>query len=67
MVGFRAELDEEASGPLQPDGEEIVDLRWFSREELAADSAGIVLPGPTSIARQMIEDWFGQPMESGPW
>jgi NAD+ diphosphatase len=67
MVGFRAELDEEASGPLQPDGQEIVDLRWFSREELAADSAGIVLPGPTSIARQMIEDWFGQPMESGQW
>jgi NAD+ diphosphatase len=67
MVGFRAELDEKASGPLRPDGQEIVDLRWFSREELAAESAGIVLPGPTSIARQMIEDWFGRPMESDRW
>jgi len=67
MVGFRAELDEEASGALRPDGTEIIDLRWFSREELEAALPTIALPGPTSIARQMIEHWFGRPLVSGPW
>ena len=67
MVGFRAELDEEASGALRPDGTEIIDLRWFSRDELEAALPTIALPGPTSIARQMIEDWFGRPLVSGPW
>jgi NAD+ diphosphatase len=67
MVGFTAELDEEASGELRPDGTEIVDLRWFSREELRGALGDIALPGPTSIARQMIEDWFGEPLVSGPW
>ena len=67
MVGFRAELDEEASGALRPDGTEIIDLRWFSRDELQAALPTIALPGPTSIARQMIEHWFGRPLVSGPW
>ncbi len=67
MVGFRAELDEDASGELRPDGTEIVDLRWFTREELVQASQEIVLPGPTSIARQMIDHWCGQPLVSGPW
>jgi NAD+ diphosphatase len=67
MVGFRAELDEDASGALRPDGTEIIDLRWFSREELEAALPTIALPGPTSIARQMIEHWFGKSPVSGPW
>ena len=67
MVGFRAELDHEASGPLRPDGTEIVDLRWFSRDDLAASLGEIVLPGKTSIARAMIEDWFGEPLPEGVW
>jgi NAD+ diphosphatase len=67
MVGFRAELDAAASGALRPDGTEIIDLRWFSRDELEAALPTIVLPGPTSIARQMIEHWYGRPLVSGPW
>jgi NAD+ diphosphatase len=67
MVGFRAELDESASGRLRPDGTEIIDLRWFSREELESSLGDIVLPGPTSIARQMIDDWFGKPLVSPSW
>jgi NAD+ diphosphatase len=35
-------------------------LRWFTREELAASLNDIVLPGRTSIARVLIEEWFGQ-------
>lgn len=67
MVGFRARLDHEASGDLTPDGTEIIDLRWFSREDLRDALDEIVLPGPTSIARAMIEDWYGGPLPVKPW
>jgi NAD+ diphosphatase len=60
MVGFRATLDEAHAMELRPDGTEIIDLRWFSREDLSAALGTILLPGRTSIARAMIEDWFGQ-------
>jgi len=65
MVGFHAELDHDASGELTPDGTEIVDLRWFSREELAGSVGEIILPGRTSIARAMIEHWYGSELPDG--
>jgi NAD+ diphosphatase len=64
MVGFRALADPEGSWTQSPDGAEILDLRWFSRSELIGALGEIVLPGPTSIARYMIEDWFGGPIEA---
>jgi NAD+ diphosphatase len=69
MLGFRAEVapgvDPEA---LIADGEEIVKLRWFTREELLASLEEIVLPGPVAIARVLIEQWLGQPLDqSAPW
>jgi NAD+ diphosphatase len=60
MVGFRAELDPEVATDLRPDGTEIIDLRWFSRSELKTSLGAIMLPGRTSIARAMIEDWLGE-------
>jgi NAD+ diphosphatase len=60
MVGFRAELDHSVPMNLRPDGMEIVDLRWFSRTELKESLGAIMLPGRTSIARAMIEDWLGE-------
>lgn len=63
MLGFRATVDPDVASTLTPDGEEILDLRWFSREELAASLDSIALPGPTSIARAILEDWFGGPIE----
>ena len=60
MVGFRAELDPVVAMDLRPDGTEIIDLRWFSREELLSSLGSITLPGKTSIARAMIEDWLGE-------
>jgi NAD+ diphosphatase len=60
MVGFLAEADPE--GPLDPvaDGVEIREVRWFSRDELAAAvGEGLRLPGRTSIARAIIEHWYG--------
>ena len=60
MVGFSAQVDPAHSLELQPDGTEIVDLRWFSREELRNSREHVSLPGRPSIARAMIEDWMGQ-------
>ncbi|MEO6532737.1 MAG: NAD(+) diphosphatase [Pseudolysinimonas sp.] len=62
MVGFRARVAPGSSTVGRPDGEEILELRWFSRDELtAANAAGeIRLPGATSIARAIIDDWYGE-------
>lgn len=62
MLGFRAIVDPSLESRFTPDGQEILDLRWFSREELAASLDEIALPGPTSIARAILEDWFGGPI-----
>ncbi len=62
MLGFRATVDPAQESSLQPDGEEILDLRWFSRDELTAALDDIALPGGTSIARAILEDWYGGPI-----
>lgn len=62
MLGFRASVDSTQESRLQPDGEEILDLRWFSRDELTASLDEIALPGGTSIARAILEDWYGGPI-----
>ncbi|MDE2591499.1 MAG: NAD(+) diphosphatase [Actinomycetales bacterium] len=61
MFGFKATA--RAGQTLQPDGEEIVKLRWVSRAELAAELDELLLPGRLSIARALIENWFGRPLE----
>lgn len=65
MVGFRARLAEGEDPTGRPDGEEILELRWFSRSELQDALGEILLPGPTSIARRIIEDWFGAEIDDG--
>ncbi len=65
MVGFRAEIDEASLADIRPDGTEIIDLRWFSREELLSSRGEVLLPGRPSIARAMIEDWLGQEIPEG--
>jgi NAD+ diphosphatase len=64
MLGFRATLDPAYSDELRPDGTEILDLRWFSRDELASSLDQVLLPGRTSIARVIIEDWFGAQLDA---
>jgi len=58
MVGFFAEA---ASTEISVDGEEISAARWFTRAELleAAESGEILLPGRISIARRLVETWYG--------
>jgi NAD+ diphosphatase len=45
MVAFHADW---ASGELVPDGEEILEARWFSRSELPN------IPSPYSVAWKLI-------------
>jgi NAD+ diphosphatase len=62
MLGFVARVDPSLESTLMPDGDEILDLRWFSRDDLTAALDEISLPGPTSIARAILEHWFGGPI-----
>lgn len=65
MISFEAiaENPEDARG----DGEEITDVRWFSREELKAAAAdgSLLLPPTISVARKMIERWLGESAQGG--
>lgn len=57
MVGFTASTTTEHA---RADGEEIVEVRWFDRADVGAALAGesdVQLPGPSSIARTLIEQW----------
>jgi NAD+ diphosphatase len=59
MVGFEAHLAEgQDPEELLPDGDEILDLRWFTRDELRGEAADLILPGPSSIARAIIDSWI---------
>jgi NAD+ diphosphatase len=59
MLGFFARAD--GGQELRVDGEEIKSARWYTRAELraAAESGELRLPGRISIARQLIERWYG--------
>jgi NAD+ diphosphatase len=60
MVAFSAITDRPEDA--RPDGEEITELKWFSREELkrAAAEGSLLLPPTVSVARRMIESWLGE-------
>jgi NAD+ diphosphatase len=66
MLGFMARVDDRVESVLTPDGAEIIDLRWFSRAELFAARGEIRLPGSASIARALIEEWYGGPVDEPP-
>lgn len=58
MLGFFAHA---ATRDLHPDEVEITDARWLTRPDLVAAiaSGDLVLPSRTSIARGLIEEWYG--------
>jgi len=61
MLGFHAVAVDPAAA--RPDGEEIVDVRWFDRDEIRAALRGegdVLLPGTASIAHRLIADWAGE-------
>jgi len=53
MIGFIAEADPEAEPKAD---EELEDVRWFTREEIAAGHPG--LPPPQSVSFRLIEEWY---------
>jgi NAD+ diphosphatase len=59
MLGFRA--DAPAGQVIAVDHEELAEAQWFSRAELLAalESQQLALPPPVSIARHIIESWYG--------
>jgi NAD+ diphosphatase len=65
MLGFFARA---LTTELTPDTEEIAEARWFTREELAhaLETGEVRLPPPVSIARRLIETWYGGPL-AGDW
>jgi len=60
MLGFRATVDGVRPTP-RPDGVEIAEARWLSREELspACEAREVRLPGRLSIAHHLIRQWYG--------
>jgi NAD+ diphosphatase len=64
MLGFRA--DAPAGQVIAVDHEELAEARWWSRADLvAALQAGeLALPPSVSIARHIIEAWYGGPLPS---
>jgi len=64
MLGFRAEAA--AGQEISVDQEELAEAHWYSRAGLLASvQAGeIILPPPVSIARHIIEAWYGGPLPS---
>lgn len=65
MLGFRAHA---RSTDVAVDGVELESAAWFTRAELrdAVASGDVIPPGPSSIARALVEDWFGDRLPDGP-
>jgi NAD+ diphosphatase len=69
MLGFTAHA---ATTRITVDDVEISEARWFTRDALAGAVASedVLLPPPVSIARRLIEHWFGGQLSrrlSGSW
>jgi NAD+ diphosphatase len=64
MLGFRA--DAPAGQSIAVDQEELAEAHWFSREALLAaiGARELALPPSVSIARHIIESWYGGPLPS---
>lgn len=67
MLGYRARLAA-GSPEARPDGEEITELRWLSRDELreGCEDGSVRVPSSLSIARRLVEQWYGAELP-GSW
>jgi NAD+ diphosphatase len=66
MLGFRAAAP--GGQRIVVDEEEIAEARWFTRDELrsAIDSGELLLAPTSSIARRLIEYWYGAELPDVP-
>ena len=60
MIAFEAITSDPSTA--RPDGEEIVEIRWFSRPQMrdAIKGGDLSLPPRISVSRRMIEYWYGK-------
>jgi NAD+ diphosphatase len=67
MLGYTARAADPTTA--LADGVEISEVRWFTREELeAAVTAGeVLLPPGVSIARRLVENWYGASLPERSW
>lgn len=58
MIAFDAEVVDASAA--RPDGNEITEVKWFSREDIKAQVADgtLLLPPSFSVAFKMIENWY---------
>ncbi len=56
MIGFECVAPDPST--IVPDGVEILDVRWFTRDELRAGA--VQLPGRTSIASWILDAWLAR-------
>jgi NAD+ diphosphatase len=65
MIAFDAVTDSPETA--RPDGAEITEVKWFTRDQLRAEAkAGtLLLPPSISVARKMIERWLGETAQGG--
>jgi NAD+ diphosphatase len=60
MIAFEARTSDVSTA--RADGEEIVEIKWFTRQTMkeAVNSGEISLPPRISVSRRMIEYWYGE-------
>jgi len=65
MISFEAVTDNPEWA--QGDGQEITEVKWFTRAQLmaAAKDGSLLLPPSISVARKMIERWLGESAPGG--
>jgi NAD+ diphosphatase len=65
MISFDAVTDFPEAA--RPDGTEITEVKWFTRDQLRSEAkAGtLLLPPRISVARKMIERWLGETAHGG--
>lgn len=66
MLGFRAVAHTSVA---EADGEEILDVRWFTRKQLltCVRTGEVTLPGRVSIAHALIVSWLGEDLPGAEW
>lgn len=64
MIAFEAVTTTPAAA--RPDGDEIEEVRWFTRAQMKSAIAdkSLILPLEISVARQMIKAWYGEGAET---
>ena len=65
MIAFDAVTDTPENA--RPDGAEIIEVKWFTRDQIRAEakSGTLLLPPAISVSRRMIEHWLGETAQGG--